>query len=106
DPGIGLPTAESERIFSRFERASNAVARGIEGTGIGLAFVRQVVLAHGGQITAQGREHNGSTFTLTLPLAGEAVEVGGVDLPDNQAQVNPAADPTVPVKEAASSPAS
>lgn len=70
DPGVGIPAADLERIFERFQRATNV--RAIAGTGIGLSGVRRLVELHGGTITVESAEGEGSTFTVTLPVAGEA----------------------------------
>ena len=67
DDGVGIPAADLPHVFERFHRASN-VGR-IEGTGIGLASVRQVVEQHGGTVSAVSRAGTGSTFTVWLPLA-------------------------------------
>lgn len=70
DRGRGVPSAEREQIFDGFYRASNAGE--IRGAGIGLSLVRHFARAHGGEITATGRDGGGSIFRLTLPLAGDA----------------------------------
>ena len=67
DTGIGIPEAEQPRLFSRFFRASNAVAGEISGTGLGLAIVRTIVASHNGTISVESREGNGTTFTVELP---------------------------------------
>jgi PAS domain S-box-containing protein len=67
DHGIGIPTAEMERIFERFQRAANVVGR-IKGTGLGLASARHIVEAHQGTISVASREGEGTTFTVRLPL--------------------------------------
>jgi signal transduction histidine kinase len=69
DEGIGVPPDEVDKVFGRFERGSNAVHRGIVGTGIGLAYVREVVTAHGGAVQVDSRQDVGSVFTIRLPLA-------------------------------------
>jgi two-component system sensor histidine kinase SenX3 len=69
DHGIGIPTRDLERIFERFYRVDRARSRDTGGTGLGLAIVRHVIQAHGGEVTVQSREGEGSTFTLFLPLA-------------------------------------
>lgn len=70
DRGLGIPPAEQRRIFDRFVRGAQAKALRIRGTGIGLALVRHIVKAHGGDITVASGPGQGSTFTIILPLAG------------------------------------
>jgi signal transduction histidine kinase len=76
DEGIGIPAADLAHIFDRFARASN-VAGHVQGTGIGLASARGIVEQHGGIIAVESTEGVGSTFTVRLPLADRAVEMGG-----------------------------
>jgi signal transduction histidine kinase len=68
DTGIGIPPAELPRIFEEFYRAENARAVERDGTGLGLAFAKQVVERHGGQIWAENNPGGGTTFAFTLPL--------------------------------------
>jgi len=68
DEGIGIPRRDLERIFERFYRVDRARSRDTGGTGLGLAIVRHVASNHGGDITVQSREGEGSTFALVLPL--------------------------------------
>jgi signal transduction histidine kinase len=67
DWGVGIPEAEQERLFTRFFRASTS--QGIPGSGIGLSLVRELVQMHGGEISVQSSEGNGSVFTVLLPLS-------------------------------------
>jgi PAS domain S-box-containing protein len=67
DQGVGIPAADLPRVFERFERARNVVGR-IGGSGIGLAATKQIVEQHGGRISVESREDQGSTFTVRLPL--------------------------------------
>lgn len=69
DPGVGIPADDLERIFERFQRATNV--RSIAGTGIGLSGVRSIVELHGGTISVESVEGKGSTFTVCLPLTGD-----------------------------------
>jgi two-component system sensor histidine kinase SenX3 len=68
DHGIGIPTRDLERIFERFYRVDRARSRETGGTGLGLAIVRHVAQAHGGDVTVESREGEGSTFTLQVPI--------------------------------------
>jgi two-component system sensor histidine kinase SenX3 len=73
DRGIGIPTRDLERIFERFYRVDRARSRETGGTGLGLSIIRHVAQAHGGEVTVQSREGEGSVFTLYLPTAVNGV---------------------------------
>src|SRR5579883_1385325 len=68
DEGIGIPSGDLGRIFDRFQRGSN-VPEKLSGSGIGLSYVRQVVLQHEGTIGVQSRPGEGTTFALRLPMS-------------------------------------
>ncbi|GGU46308.1 SpoIIE family protein phosphatase [Streptomyces daghestanicus] len=68
DSGIGVPAAEMPRLFERFHRIENARSRSNEGSGIGLALVKELVTLHGGSITADSTEGEGTCFTVRLPF--------------------------------------
>lgn len=68
DQGIGIPASDLPHIFAPFQRASN-VTDNIQGTGIGLASVAQVIEQHQGTIAVTSEEGQGSTFTIRIPLA-------------------------------------
>jgi PAS domain S-box-containing protein len=68
DTGSGVPAAEMSRLFQRFHRIENARARSNEGSGIGLALVKELVQLHGGSIAADSAEGRGTTFTIRLPI--------------------------------------
>ena len=67
DEGIGIPGEEQEEIFRKFVRGRQAMARGVKGTGIGLAMVRHIVEGHHGEIRVESEPGCGSTFTILLP---------------------------------------
>ena len=73
DEGIGIPTVQQPRIFTKFFRA-DAAASGITGTGLGLAVSRDIVESHGGQIGFMSAEGEGTTFFVELPGASSAAE--------------------------------
>jgi signal transduction histidine kinase len=73
DEGIGIPTEQQPRIFTKFFRA-DAAASGITGTGLGLAVSRDIVESHGGQIGFMSADGEGTTFFVELPGAGDATE--------------------------------
>jgi two-component system phosphate regulon sensor histidine kinase PhoR len=67
DPGIGIPSDQLDKIFTRFHRVDNRDTRQAGGTGIGLYLVKHLVEAHKGRITVQSEMGKGSTFSFTLP---------------------------------------
>jgi signal transduction histidine kinase/serine phosphatase RsbU (regulator of sigma subunit)/DNA-binding response OmpR family regulator len=68
DTGVGIGPDDLSRVFERFHRAPSARARNHEGTGIGLALVRELTELHGGQVVASSRIGEGSMFTVTVPF--------------------------------------
>jgi signal transduction histidine kinase len=75
DDGPGIPVQERERIFERFHRTDPARSRAAGGAGLGLAIVRAVAEAHGGQVRARD-PRNGSGARVELILYGFAPAVG------------------------------
>jgi two-component system sensor histidine kinase SenX3 len=67
DQGVGIPAADLDRVFERFYRVDKARARRTGGTGLGLAIVRHVANNHGGVVSVQSQEGEGSTFAFRLP---------------------------------------
>jgi len=68
DEGVGIPQAEQATIFRKFVRGSSSGGGGVKGTGIGLAMVKHIVEAHGGEIRVESQVGRGSTFTILLPV--------------------------------------
>jgi signal transduction histidine kinase len=66
DQGIGIPEAQQERVFELFERA--VPNHDYKGLGVGLYISSQIVKAHNGKIHVESELHEGSTFTVELPL--------------------------------------
>src|SRR3989344_4759931 len=73
DTGVGIPTEENKRVFSKFFRASNVIRMETEGTGLGLFIAKNIIRRHGGDISFVSKVGNGTTFTLALPLKKELV---------------------------------
>ncbi|NQT22954.1 MAG: tetratricopeptide repeat protein [Candidatus Omnitrophica bacterium] len=71
DRGMGISKDKITKIFDKFYRIDRDVARDIKGSGIGLAFVKSVVEAHGGKIAASSQLNKGSKFTVALPVKKE-----------------------------------
>lgn len=67
DQGVRIPASEIPHIFTPFYRASTA--RGVRGTGIGLAGASAIVAQHGGSITVESAVGQGTTMTISLPSA-------------------------------------
>jgi signal transduction histidine kinase len=67
DTGIGIPADHQEKIFLPFYQVDSSLARQHPGAGMGLAIVKHVVEAHGGQVTVRSAPGQGSAFTLVLP---------------------------------------
>ncbi|GAA2848113.1 histidine kinase [Actinoplanes cyaneus] len=84
DSGIGVSAEEMPRLFERFHRIGDARSRSNEGSGIGLAMVKELVGLHHGTVTADSTPGTGTTFTIRLPF-------GAAHLP---------ADAVVPAREA------
>lgn len=68
DRGIGIPRSEQPKIFEKFYRVGDPLVHNTKGSGLGLALVRHIVLAHGGQVWVESAPGKGSKFTIALPL--------------------------------------
>jgi len=71
DTGIGIPKEDLERVFDRFYQAGEGAERRKEGTGIGLAIVRNILQLHGCVVHATSELGQGTVVSFTLPLAEE-----------------------------------
>jgi PAS domain S-box-containing protein len=77
DTGVGIPAGDVGRVFDRFHRVEGQAGRSVEGSGIGLSLVRELVQLHGGTIEVDSIQGQGTTFTLRLPF-------GAAHLPPHQ----------------------
>ena len=75
DHGMGIPKAALETIFERYGRVESPATRYIQGTGLGLPIVRQIVQLHGGTVWAESNVGEGSVFHITLPRAAVGAAV-------------------------------
>ena len=69
DDGPGIPDGEREKVFTAFYRLDHSRSRETGGVGLGLAVVRSIVRAHGGEVTLSNRDGGGLRATVTLPSA-------------------------------------
>ncbi|MFN7716768.1 MAG: response regulator [Pseudanabaenaceae cyanobacterium] len=110
DTGIGIRDDQLEHLFERFRQAEGSVNRSYEGSGLGLALVKELVELHGGTISVKSVYGQGTTFTVMLrlghehlpieqvshiPLEGHSANLAAVELADieteldNENEVNP-----------------
>jgi signal transduction histidine kinase len=69
DNGTGIPLEDQAHIFERFYRVHKHRARDAGGTGLGLSIVKNIILAHGGQISLRSTPGEGATFIIRLPVS-------------------------------------
>ena len=67
DQGLGIPSAEQDRIFEKFYRLDAEMTRGVGGSGLGLYISREIVQQLGGTLTLESHVGKGSTFSVALP---------------------------------------
>jgi signal transduction histidine kinase len=67
DTGMGISTANLANVFSRFWQADDTSRRKYQGVGIGLALVKELSIAHGGDVSVTSEQAKGTTFTVRLP---------------------------------------
>ncbi len=72
DRGSGIPEEHLGRIFERFYRIDKGRSRELGGTGLGLSIVKHVAVSHGGHVTVESTEGEGSTFSIVLPRVSPA----------------------------------
>jgi signal transduction histidine kinase len=68
DTGVGIPAEKLSSMWSEFGQMADSFKRGAEGLGLGLALVKFVIAAHGGEIWAESKEGEGSVFGFQIPL--------------------------------------
>jgi signal transduction histidine kinase len=71
DTGVGIPEDDVRDIFDKYAQARSRATRSEKGTGLGLYITRQLVELHGGHIEVHSEVGKGSTFSFTIPVAGD-----------------------------------
>ncbi|GAA2671199.1 SpoIIE family protein phosphatase [Actinoplanes palleronii] len=99
DTGVGIPASEQPLLFDRFHRVTGAWSRSHEGTGIGLALVRELAELHGGSVEVHSELGVGSEFTVRIPFGAAHLPAERID--DDPAPVTAGADSRLWVDEAA-----
>ena len=69
DSGVGVSSAQVDKLFKKFGRVYNPLSVKAGGTGLGLFIVKSLVESHGGRIWVTSREGRGSKFSFSLPVA-------------------------------------
>jgi signal transduction histidine kinase len=72
DHGIGIARDEQRKIFERFHRVGTSLVHDVKGSGLGLSIVHHIVQAHRGSVSVKSEPGRGSTFTIRLPVQGDA----------------------------------
>ncbi|RIB20586.1 hypothetical protein C2G38_2178990 [Gigaspora rosea] len=78
DTGVGIPESALPNIFQRFYRRESQSSRSHEGTGIGLALVKDLITCHGGDITVNSVVNKGSTFKCWFPIGCEHLPTNNI----------------------------
>ena len=68
DTGIGIPPAAQEKIFEKFYRAKNAVLTYADGQGLGMFYIKQITVMHGGKVDVESKLNEGTTMTVKIPI--------------------------------------
>jgi signal transduction histidine kinase len=71
DTGIGISTADMDKLFQPFKQIKPYMNHELEGTGLGLAITKKFIEMHGGRISVQSKPGDGSSFTFTIPKEPE-----------------------------------
>lgn len=84
DTGIGIPKDQLPLLFERFHRVEGAQGRSIEGSGIGLALVQELVRLHGGSITVESEQDIGTSFAVEIPFGKKHLPGDQIRIPESR----------------------
>jgi PAS domain S-box-containing protein len=84
DTGTGIADAELPRVFERFHRIEGAAGRSMEGSGIGLALIQELVRLHGGTIGATSMLGQGTEFIVDIPLGHDHLPVDRIGVAEEE----------------------
>ena len=102
DTGIGIPASEQKKLFKLHFRASNAINSKVTGSGIGLMLVGKLVSLHGGKISVESVEHQGTTIKIVFPKSNKNFQNTGEEAPSKFEALAPVLPtPNVPAKATA-----
>jgi len=102
DTGIGIPASEQSKLFKLHFRASNAINSKVTGSGIGLMLVGKLVSLHGGKISVESVEHQGTTIKIVFPKSNKNFQNTGEEAPSKFEALAPVLPtPNVPAKATA-----
>ena len=68
DQGVGIPTEDQPKLFSKFFRAANVIKLETEGTGLGLFMVKNIIEKHNGRVSLKSEEGKGTEVTFYIPI--------------------------------------
>ncbi|MFH0758181.1 MAG: ATP-binding protein [Bacteroidota bacterium] len=92
DSGIGIPAEKLEKIFDRFYQVNDSNTRTEEGTGIGLALTKELVVLCRGEISVESKPGKGSTFMVMLPVSVEQFDEDEIGMVVSEQEVRKALD--------------
>ncbi len=92
DSGTGIAPDELPKIFQRFHRVQGARSRSMEGSGIGLALVQELVKLHGGSVAVESTVGQGSAFTVSIPKGKSHLSPERVRAPGGPSSARPEAE--------------